>query len=65
MLKISDFCLDKQKLLIPKEILSVQFNKYETATNFIQLTQHLTADCLLIQLKKLVKTGKFKNQQTI
>ena len=26
----------------------VQLNKYETAPNFIQLTQNLTSDCLLI-----------------
>ena len=26
----------------------VQLNKYETAPNFIQLSQNLTSDCLLI-----------------
>ena len=26
----------------------VQLNKYETASNFIQLTRNLTSDCLLI-----------------
>ena len=26
----------------------VQLNKYETAPNFIQLSQNLTLDCLLI-----------------
>ena len=33
------FCLSKD---------SLQLNKYETAPNFIQLTQNLTLDCLLI-----------------
>ena len=28
--------------------IEIQLNKYETAPNFIQLTQNLTWDCLLI-----------------
>ena len=28
----------------------VQLNKYETAPNFIQLTQNLTSDCLFVDL---------------
>ena len=34
---------------VPK-IQVVQFNKYETAPNFIQLSQNLTSDCLLISV---------------
>ena len=30
--------------------LAVQLNKYETAPNFIQLSQNLTSDCLLISV---------------
>ena len=48
---------------------TVHLNQYETAPNFIQSSQNLTSDCLLIWLKtkqfhahimqELVKTGKF------
>ena len=31
-----------------EELDLVQLNKYETAPHFIQLTQNLTLDCLLI-----------------
>ena len=30
------------------KIILLQLNKYETAPNFIQLSQNLTSDCLLI-----------------
>ena len=36
---------------------SVQLNKYETASNFIQLCQNLTSDCLLISVFLLVFTS--------
>ena len=34
----------------PVFLLQVQLNKYETAPNFIQVSQNLTLDCLLILL---------------
>ena len=38
---------------------SLHFNKYETAPSFIQLTQNLTSDCLLINKQSYVKFGPF------
>ena len=44
---------------IPKSVFTIylQLNKYETASNFIQLNQNLTSDCLLIQLNLPVFTS--------
>ena len=38
------------KKLIPQNLFDLQPNKHETTPNFIQLSQNLTLDCLLIQL---------------
>ena len=37
----------------------VQLNEYETAPYFIQLSQNLTSDCLLISVYLPVFTGKY------
>ena len=39
----------RKKSSLPSDF-HVQLNKYETAPNFIQFSQNLTSDCLLIQL---------------
>ena len=51
---------------MPELVDQLQLNKYETAPNFIQLSQNLTSDCLQNKAKqfydhmmqKRVKTGK-------
>ena len=40
----------------------VQLYKYETAPNFIQLSQKLTSDCLLISVYLLVRVFTFSYQ---
>jgi hypothetical protein len=55
----------KQLTKLYKDLLEnnyqVQINKYETASNFIQFSQNLTLECLLMirSCKNFVKTGKF------
>ena len=50
------------KVICPKHYINryayalVQLNKYETALNFIQISQNLTLDCLLINLNFLIFT---------
>ena len=39
--------MELHTLVTGKMDLQVQLNKYETAPNFIQLTQNLTSNCLL------------------
>ena len=39
----------KTKIVLKRcQLLLVQLNKFETASNFIQLNQNLTSDCLLL-----------------
>ena len=48
----------KQLTKLYKDLLEnnyqVQINKYETASNFIQFSQNLTSDCLLISIFRTI-----------
>ena len=49
----AEFALSKPSAYtsVPNRRLTlIQLNKYETAPNFIQLSQNLTSDCLLISV---------------
>ena len=48
-------CTDEEKML---GLPNVQLNKYETAPNFIQLTQNLTLDCLFFGMQFCIRMAK-------